>query len=146
MAKFDITTNPAASDRLLAKLENPRHRRIISNYRRHSLSEVAGEWEQIFGPGMMADNPKYHLAFADVGGKWLDREGIRGFYTTLVRERLNVIGIKSSHVTVGDESMTLDSEYLHFMTGGQAIGLGAKNIDPNGFYQAQSHIVGVWYF
>lgn len=146
MAKFDIRNNPAAADRLLAKLENPRHRRIVSNYRRHSLSEVAGLWEQIFGPGMMADEPIYHMAFADVGGRWLDRQGIRDFYAMLVQERLNVIGIRSSRITVGDESMTTDSEYLHFMTGEQAIRMGATGIDPRGYYRAESHTVGVWYF
>jgi hypothetical protein len=32
------------------------------------------------------------------------------------------------------------------MTGAQAIKQGGANIDPKGFYRAESHTVGVWYF
>ena len=145
MAKFDITKNVAEPDRLLAKLTNPRHRRIISLYRRHSIFEVSGEWERIVTPDMMAPDAVYHIAFGGVRGA-LDFEGIRNFYSMLTKERLNVIGIKSARVTVGDESMTTDSNYYHYMTGAQAIKQGGANIDPKGFYRAESHTVGVWYF
>jgi hypothetical protein len=49
---LDIGLNAAAHDRLLETLDNPRHRRIVANYRRHALLAVAGEWEPIFEPDM----------------------------------------------------------------------------------------------
>jgi hypothetical protein len=54
---LDIGLNAAAHDRLLETLDNPRHRRIVANYRRHALLEVAGEWEPIFAPDMTIEIP-----------------------------------------------------------------------------------------
>jgi hypothetical protein len=45
MAEWEITRITAATDELLRTTENPRHRAILSNYRRHALLEVSGLYE-----------------------------------------------------------------------------------------------------
>jgi hypothetical protein len=61
MAKLDITRTNDAVTRLLEVTENPRHRFMLLTYYRHRFLEIAGRYEEIFAPDMMADNPVYHF-------------------------------------------------------------------------------------
>ncbi|MFF7633042.1 hypothetical protein ACFZB9_07795 [Kitasatospora sp. NPDC008050] len=59
--KEDITTLTRGADLLLDRTENPLHRRILENYRRHALLEVTGRWrEVVHDPAMIVDHPVYH--------------------------------------------------------------------------------------
>ena len=51
---------------LLRTVEDPRHRAILSNYRRHALLEVSGRYEEILTPAMTISNPVYRLTEASV--------------------------------------------------------------------------------
>ncbi|MDQ4075093.1 MAG: hypothetical protein M3220_02465 [Chloroflexota bacterium] len=52
-------TEPVAE--LLTVTENPHHRAILENYRRHIHLELAGQYEKIIAPDMMVDNPVYRI-------------------------------------------------------------------------------------
>ena len=57
MRTFDVRDVVKAPDELLARTDNPRHRAILTNFRRHALLEVAGRWPEILTPQMMVDTP-----------------------------------------------------------------------------------------
>ncbi len=48
-------------DDLIDTLENPRHRKILINYRRHGLLEVSGRYEELLAPNMTVPHPHYRL-------------------------------------------------------------------------------------
>ena len=63
--KYDIRRLTLAADNLLETNTNPRHRRILSNYRRHAMLEVSGRYEEIFTPEMTVEHPFYRISSAD---------------------------------------------------------------------------------
>ena len=38
--------------------DNPRHRAILKNYRRHGLLEVAGRYKELLAPDMTVEHPR----------------------------------------------------------------------------------------
>ena len=50
---------------LLKVTENPHHRAILENYRRHIHLELAGQYEQIVAPDMMVDDPVYRINWGE---------------------------------------------------------------------------------
>ncbi len=54
MAKYDVTKLNVAIDKLLQTTTNSRHRFLLQAYSRHRYLEVAGRYEEIFAPEMMA--------------------------------------------------------------------------------------------
>jgi hypothetical protein len=61
MMKYDITQTNLAVRRLIEKTDNSRHRFMLIAYDRHRNLEMAGQYEEIFAPEMMSENPVYHV-------------------------------------------------------------------------------------
>jgi hypothetical protein len=65
MSKLDITMLTRAADETLAVTENPRHRQILENYRRHAILETTGRWQEIFTPEMTVEHPVYRVSASE---------------------------------------------------------------------------------
>ena len=57
--KHDIRKLTKGVDEALARTDNPLHRAILLNYRRHQILEVSGRYEEIFVPEMTVEEPEY---------------------------------------------------------------------------------------
>jgi hypothetical protein len=92
MAEWDITRITAATDELLRTVENPRHRAILGNYRRHALLEVSGRYEEILTPAMTVAHPVYRLTEGPHTIVLDGHDQVREFYAGLVAAGAIVMG------------------------------------------------------
>lgn len=70
-------------DEIIRATENPRHRAILLNYRRHGLLEVSQRWPEVMDPSMMVDHPVYRMNEGGTGLLFDGREQVAGFYRML---------------------------------------------------------------
>ena len=52
-------------EELLQRTENPLHRAILENFRRHVHLEGSGQFDKITAPDMTVDNPVYRVSWGD---------------------------------------------------------------------------------
>lgn len=117
MAKLDVRMLTRAADDLLKTLENPLHRQIIENYRRHSLLEVTGQWELIFAPDMTVEHPVYYL---DVDGDSVTLDGyeqVSGFYKQLTASDATVIVLQDEQLAVADWGFASEAIFNTYIDG-----------------------------
>ncbi len=102
MPVFDVRNVVRVPDRLLAETENPRHRKILMNFRRHAMLEVSGRWKEILVPEMMTAEPVYRI---NEGGRSFQLVGmaeIGAFYASIADRGLNVFGPIDEVMAVAD--------------------------------------------
>jgi hypothetical protein len=91
MAKLDITRTNDAVTRLLEVTENPRHRFMLLTYYRHRFLEIAGRYEEIFAPTMMADNPAYHFRALGITARLEGQDQVKGLRPVGQDRRMRVL-------------------------------------------------------
>jgi hypothetical protein len=80
MPKFDVTNLNVAIDSLLETTTNPRHKFLLMAYSRHRYLEVAGRYEEIFAPDMMAKEPRYHFTMGGGEVVLTGQEHVKSLY------------------------------------------------------------------
>jgi hypothetical protein len=61
MKVFDVCGISKGVDAALAVVDNPRHRHVLKNCRRHAPLEVSGFWKDILVPERTIEHPVYRL-------------------------------------------------------------------------------------
>ncbi len=143
MKVFDVKDVPAAVDAQLAVVENPRHRHILKNYRRHALLEVSGLWQDILTPTMMVEHPVYRITER---GKTLVCDGmpaLREFYGAVAAGGGNVFGALEEHVAVSDHGLFTEALFAQVVRGTDP-SLAGEDVDPDGYYQVSHRIGACW--
>jgi hypothetical protein len=143
MPRFDISRNVQEHDRLLATLENPRHRRIVENYRRHALLEVMGYWEQIFVPEMTVSTPIYKFNYEGINATLVGQE-VLDFYLGMAESGGNAIVVTDETIVVGDEGFGQKSYHTQFLKGATIRKLGHEVDDDDAWYAFKQLIVSFW--
>lgn len=109
-------TNMFASlEKQIADTDNPKHRRILKNYRLHGLLEVAGRYEELLAPDKTVEEPVYRL---HEGGASLVLNGmaeVRAFYESLTAANALVMWVNEQDIAVGDHGFSGEVEFLGFM-------------------------------
>lgn len=144
MEMFDVRNVVKEPDALLAVTENPRHRAILLNFRRHALLEVSGLWEQILVPDMMVDDPFYRL---NENGNSLHLRGmteVGDFYRGITEAGLNVFGPISENIAVADWGLAIESYFGNFVTGSALLEQGEDIDDPDAHYQLTHYMASFW--
>ena len=54
--EHEFVTMFAGLEKQLENVDNPRHRAILKNYRRHGLLEVAGRYQELLAPDMTVEH------------------------------------------------------------------------------------------
>lgn len=137
----DVCTTP---DEMLKQTDNPRHRAMIKNYRRHAMLEVAGRWQEILGPGMLVEHPVYRVF---EGGRSLlldGREQVAGFYEAFAASGATVFGPLHEQMFVSDSGLALESYFGNHLRGHQLLAMGVEVDDPEGYYQLERWIGSFW--
>lgn len=143
MKVFDVRGVPAAVDAALEVVDNPRHRHVLKNYRRHALLEVSGYWEDILIPTMTVEEPHYRITER---GQTLELTGmteVRGFYRDIVATGSNVFGAIDEHVAVSDHGLFIGATFAQVLRGTDAA-LADRGVEPEGTYQVSHEFAGVW--
>jgi hypothetical protein len=117
MAEWDITRITAATDELLRTVENPRHRAILNNYRRHALLEVSGRHEEILTPEMTVAHPVYRLTEGSHTIVLDGHQQVHDFYAGLVTVGAIVMGPVDEELVVADWGFASECMFHHFMPG-----------------------------
>ncbi|HVV19945.1 MAG TPA: hypothetical protein VHF06_10950 [Pseudonocardiaceae bacterium] len=139
MTKLDITTLTRGADDLLLTTENPLHRQILLNYRRHALLEVSGLWQQIFVPAMTVDHPVYYLDANDTSETLDGLDQVSAFYTALTDSGTNVIVVRDEQIAVADWGFGSESWFNTYARGSALPGM-----DPDKFYLVRQLISMHW--
>jgi hypothetical protein len=111
MAKYDITKLNVAIDKLLAVTENPRHRFLLQAYSRHRYLEVAGRYEEIFAPEMMAPNPCYHFHAEGMSARLEGQEAVKSLYRMWAETNQSIFFIENEQVAVADNFIASTVNY-----------------------------------
>lgn len=102
MARLDITRTNAAIERLLETTDNPRHRFLLQAYYRHRYLELAGRYEEIFAPDMMAEHPTYHFHAAGNNAKLDGQEAVKSLYRMWAETNQSIFYVEREEVAVAD--------------------------------------------
>lgn len=143
MKVYDPRDTCAGADALLATLENPRHRHIVKNYRRHGLLEVSGRWDEILIPDMVVDEPSYRIM---EGGRTLIVDGmaeVRAFYKGIADAGLTVFGPLEEQVAVSDWGIFTEGRFASVQPGTSSA-LAGDGVDPDGMYQITHWVAFAW--
>ncbi|CCH31967.1 hypothetical protein ABZ816_26960 [Actinosynnema sp. NPDC047251] len=143
MKVFDVRDIPTGVDAALAVVENPRHRHVLKNYRRHALLEVSGLWEDILIPTMTVEHPLYRLTER---GRTLVCDGmdeVRGLYADIVGRGVNVFGALEEEVAVSDYGIFIEAVFAQVVRGTDPA-LADEGVDPAGVYQVSHRFAAAW--
>ncbi|TYK51053.1 hypothetical protein [Actinomadura decatromicini] len=143
MNVFDVRGITAGVDAALAAVDDPKHRHMLKNYRRHALLEVSGFWEDILIPAMVVDHPVYRLTER---GKTLVCDGmaeVRKFYSEIVGGGMNVFGALEEEVAVSDYGIFIEAVFAQVVRG-DAAALAGEGADPDGTYQISHRFAATW--
>ncbi|MDI6627750.1 MAG: hypothetical protein QME72_08530 [Rhodococcus sp. (in: high G+C Gram-positive bacteria)] len=104
-------------DLMIDTLDNPLHRKILINYRRHGLLEVSGRYEELISPSMTVPHPHYRL-FEGGQGTIIDgKESVRAFYTQLANMDMLVMWTGKQKMAVNDWGFAGEAEFSQFVPG-----------------------------
>lgn len=143
MKVFDVRDIPKGADAQLRVVDNPRHRHILKNYRRHGLLEVSGRWREILDPRMTAEHPVYRMF---EGGQYRVLDGmdaVSGFYRSITDDKLNVFGPLEEDVAVTDDGIFAEAVFARVVRGDSPF-VTADDVEPTKVYQISSRIVMRW--
>jgi hypothetical protein len=165
MPKYDVTKLNVGIDKLLAVTTNPRHRFLLQAYSRHRYLEVAGRYEEIFAPEMMAQNPCYHFEAEGMHARLEGQEAVKSLYRMWAETNQSIFYVENEQVAVADNFIASSADY-HQQLWGTALTfnkvtsylpgfisdrllkrlLAKTNIkaDENAMYLYSSHIHMVW--
>jgi len=144
MRTFDVRDVVKAPDELLARTDNPRHRAILTNFRRHALLEVAGRWPEILTPQMMVDTPVYRI---NENGRSMHLSGMAAigkFYQDIADRGLNVFGPIEEHMFVSDHGLAIESLFGNHVPGYALAEQGEDIDDPDAYYQLTHYMASFW--
>jgi len=145
MPKNDIATTISAADRLLETTENPLHRQILENYRRHAILEICGEWEGIFDADMMVEHPVYIFNITGMDGVVADgANAVKDIYRNLAETQTCVMLVEDEQLWVDDWGFASDATFVTYLRGRDAIERGFTVEDVDGYYREHQHFVMIW--
>jgi len=144
MQTFDVRDVVKAPDELLARTENPRHRAILLNFRRHALLEVSGRWREILTPELTVEQPFYRI---NENGRSLHLFGVpevAAFYQDVADRGLNVFGPIEEDVFVSDRGLAIESLFGNYVPGHVLAEQGEDVDDPQAWYQLTHYVASFW--
>ncbi|AHK36069.1 hypothetical protein OPAG_06866 [Rhodococcus opacus PD630] len=144
MPKFDISKNTQGHDTALAKLTDPRHRRIVENYRRHAVLEVSGLYEQIFEPDMTIETPVYKIIWGGAKGEDIVGDEVRAMYRLMTETGKNVIVVSNEKIAAHDDGMFSTADMTEFYRGHEVLELGYEIDNADGWYALTWYTVQWW--
>ena len=117
MAKYDVTKLNVAIDRLLAETHDPRHRFLLQAYSRHRYLEVAGRYEELFAPEMMAPAPTYHFRAGRINATLAGRDAVKSLYRMWAETNQCIFSVENEHIAVADNFVASTCDFRQQLTG-----------------------------
>ncbi|MET8047866.1 hypothetical protein ABZU75_09695 [Streptosporangium sp. NPDC005286] len=138
----------ASLEKQIDNTDNPRHRAILKNYRRHGLLEVSGRYRELLAPSMTVEHPHYRL---HEGGTSVILDGmaqVMAFYESLVKANAIVMWVNKQDIAVNDRGFSGEVEFSQFvpgaMLGDSVFGSVRAGDDPTDIYLLKRTLAFVW--
>ncbi|MFI1389121.1 hypothetical protein [Streptomyces griseoaurantiacus] len=131
-------------DALLRATSDPSHRRILANFRRHVLLEVAGRHEEILTPEMTVEHPVYRLVEGRANVVLSGTREVLRFYEETSRARANVLWTTGLRPAVADWGFAAEGDFHRQLPGRF---LGEEHIgvdDPQATYLVSCRAAFIW--
>jgi hypothetical protein len=144
MAKLDIIKTNVAVERLLAVTDNPRHRFLLMSYYRHRFLAIAGRYEDIFMPDMLADNPVYHFHALGINAKLVGEEAVKSLYTLWARTDQSILYPENEQVAVADNFIASVATVYQQAWGKALIVNGIEVDDEDAMYIYKAREEMIW--
>jgi hypothetical protein len=126
---------------LLQRTENPLHKAILENFRRHVHLEGSGQFDKITAPDMMVDKPVYRVSWGDtpalIGGK----EGVIGFYNSVTEA---VLWNSDDLIAVNDWGIADELTFNQLIKGSDLKNLGYEADSDDAYYHLRSRQAFIW--
>ncbi|WAH35707.1 hypothetical protein [Alicyclobacillus dauci] len=125
---------------LIETTENPHHKAILRNYRRHIHLEGAGLFEEITAPDMMVDEPVYRINWGEpsiVRGK----QGVINFYRSVTEA---VMWNTDDKIAVADWGLCDELTFNFLINGHDLLALGVDVEDKHAVYHYSTKQAFVW--
>jgi hypothetical protein len=139
MAKLDVRTLTRAADEALEVVENPLHRQILENYRRHAILETTGNFDDIFTAEMTVDHPVYQI---HAGGQLQvveGRDAVMTLYRGIAAAGTTVMVLEDEQIAVADWGFASESIFNTY-TPGRSVPDG----NPEKFYIMRYALAMMW--
>lgn len=143
MKVFDVRGISRGVDAALAVVENPKHRHLLKNYRRHALLEVSGYWEEILVPAMTVESPVYRFTEQGQTHVFEGMDAVRKLYSGLVNDGANVFGALDEQVAVSDYGVFIEAVFARIVRGNDS-SLAGRDVDPQRTYQVSHRFAATW--
>ncbi|WP_353171541.1 hypothetical protein [Acinetobacter rudis] len=141
-------------DVMIEASTNPMHKKILINYRRHALLEVAGRYDELLAPNMTVAEPKYRIFEGNSSILLEGMQQVRQFYQTLSATNMLVMWSGKQKMAVNDWGFAGEIEFSQFVPGARL----AENIfqslgnepcenseyDADTFYIIRRKLAFVW--
>ncbi|WP_067930004.1 hypothetical protein [Alicyclobacillus kakegawensis] len=126
--------------KLIETTENPLHRAILKNYRRHIHLEGAGLFDDIVAPDMMTEEPVYRINWGKpsvIRGK----QGVIDFYRSV---KDAVMWNTDDRIAVADWGLCDELTFNFLVTGRDLTELGIDVEDKEAVYHYRTRQAFVW--
>ena len=98
--------------------DNPGRSRILWNYLHHGAFELGGDWERIFTPEMIVDDPHYEMRAGRVEPLVLDgQDAVKDFYALVEDANLMLVDDGGHQLFVNDDGMAEFGTTVEFANG-----------------------------
>ncbi|WP_280535443.1 hypothetical protein [Halopenitus sp. POP-27] len=133
---------------------DPHRRAMLWNYLHHAALEVSGDWEAIFDPELIVDDPQYEMRLGTEEPLVLDgTEEVKAFYEA-GEEDVFLLSDEDGHQLFVNEWGIADlATYVEFLSGDDLIADGldkpyyrndVAGIDPDAMYQRTCRQAMFW--
>jgi hypothetical protein len=144
----EFVTMFAGLEKQLESIDNPHHRAILKNYRRHGLLEVSGRYQELLAPDMTVEHPQYRL---HEGGQSIVLDGmaqVTAFYESLVAANALVMWVGEQDIAVNDHGFSGEVVFNAFvpapMLGDNPFGNVRAGEDADEMYLLRRTLAFVW--
>jgi hypothetical protein len=142
--RLDITKQNVAVEKVLAAMENPRHRYLLQAYLRHRYLESAGRYEEILDPSLTVDHPVYRFSLIQQERFTLDgREQVAALYGHWTATDQCVFYVEDESVAVGDH-LIVGRGISYQQTLGSELAAAGVDADEDAMYLTKSQICMIW--
>ena len=131
-------------DELVRSTDNPHHRAILLNYRRHGLLEVSQRYPELMAAEMMVEHPVYRMSEGGNAVVLDGREAVAGFYQELQETGSIVLWPVEQKIAVADWGFAAEALFHHFVPGSLLAGQGEDIDDPAATYLVRHVLSMVW--
>ena len=128
-------------EELLQRTENPLHRAILENFRRHVHLEGSGQFDKITAPDMTVDNPVYRVSWGDHPALIEGKEGVIGFYSSVTEA---VLWNSDDLIAVNDWGIADELTFNQLIKGSDLQNLGYAAESADAYYHLRSRQAFIW--